>query len=852
MKNYSLPGWLFASLFIFMLTNLSAREQEATYWKNLDLIEGRQYGIDNYPTATLVYRHIYHGNLVKKKDVSLMDHVSILENGKTCSVVFHAPLIREPAITFNFLMDLSTIKMEDLNKLNRILDKLQPRDKFQARFYQFDSDSIKLLSLPGLCEHLSDGSQISHYTRNIMQVFNTMLKTQPADEQLYLLMSDFGLIESKDNLTQILHRFSEQPGYWYAVLDLNSITPFCPVQEPDQTNRCLFATNFSAKESRLKKQLEDIIALFDQSLFKIKFIVADTRPIETKRNYALISVFNRDTLQTRFIINYPLEKMQTYFRNTNLQTARTLSDSSKFTAALDTLYQAKQIFPDAKFNRFADTVLYAWAESASKKGDGSLVPQIIERAENHWGLLTASNSIYTNMKLKLLKLYFAYLERTNGSITSRIETCEKILRLDPKDREFQFKLSFLKGRREFDRKAYWTAAQHYSDAVNINKSDPDARNGLVESTARAFQQEYDKQNYNDLYRQGKIYLPIINTIPNQQQRFKARYQFARARYALQRFGEARDDYEWLLINWDDSQTFADYNDTFDVLQELYVLSLQFDKAFSLIQENYRMKAERKDLLPVMITNMRTKYLIPILYAFQNLWDQIGSPQAREQLFQELGIVGRPDFIPGLYHVSHSGNISYFAGASEKIQPPGIAALNSLADFPAPMSDKTNRNWLISKVNDGYVILEALNQFSPAEGINLQNIRTKRLEDKPWHELYLLEKELTLPYLSRILTIIIGRDYAIDGNISLKHYMTNFARSDILYLVVHDTAGAIVSAEKFNRDQAQFDAGDWQKSSRAMALYRQNIRYANSKVIDIANPIFVDKTFKGVLRIGFKE
>lgn len=852
MKNYSLLRWLFASLFIFMLTDLCARGQEADFCKYLDLIEKRKSWNDNYPEVTLVYRYIYQSNPVKKRDTPVIHNISVLENDKPCQVVSHEQCSSDTVINMNFLMDLSTIKKEDLNKLNLILSNLKYKDKFRVRFYQFDSDSIKQLSWPDLYHNIPITIQQSHYARDLLKNFNTIIETQLADEQLYLLISDFGLIESKDELTKMLHRFSEQPGYWYAVLDLNSITTFCPVQEPDQTNRCLFATNFGAKESRLTKQLDDIIALFDQSRFKIKFIVADTRSIETKRNYALISVFNRDTLQTRFIINYPLEKMQTYFHNTNLQTARTLLDSSKFTASLDTLDQARKVFLDAKFNSFADTVLYAWAESASKTGDGSLVPQIIERAENDWGLLTASNSIYTNMKPKLLKLYFAYLERTNGSIDSRIETCEKILRLDPTDREFQFKLSFLKKKRYFDSKAYWTAAQHYSDEVNIKKSDPVARDGLLESVSRAFQQEYDKPNYGVLYQEGKKYLPIINSMPNKNERFKARYQFARARYKLQRFGEAREDYEWLLINWDDSQTFADYNDTFDVLQELYIRSLQFDKAFSLIQENYRMKAEREDLLPVMITNMRTKYLIPISYAFQNFWDQIGSTQAREQFFQELEMVSRPDFVSGLYHVNHSGNISYLAGSREKIKPPAIESLKSLADFPAPMSDKTNRNWLISKVFDGYLILETSNYFIPDEGFCLQNIREKKLEDKPWHELFLLERELTLPYLSRVMTTIMGRDYAIDGKVLLNQYMKNFTRSDILYLVVHDATGAIALAEKFNRDQGQFDEGDWQKSSRTIALYRQNIRYANGKVIDIANPIFVDKSFKGVLRIGFKE
>ena len=127
-----------------------------------------------------------------------------------------------------------------------------------------------------------------------------------------------------------------------------------------------------------------------------------------------------------------------------------------------------------------------------------------------------------------------------------------------------------------------------------------------------------------------------------------------------------------------------------------------------------------------------------------------------------------------------------------------------------------------------------------------------MEDRPWHDLSILEQDLSLPYLSRLLTTIIGRDYAMDSQVSLNLYMKNLLKSDVQYLVIHDAKGKIAFSEKFNRDQGQYNAADWQKSSHTMALYRQNISYANTKIIDIANPIFVDKTFRGVLRIGFKK
>ena len=157
MNRYSIYkfGWvLFLSLII---SDLYAQKIPPEFWTNLNLIEGRKYNSNNYPEATITYRHIYHGSPVTKWDEFFMDKISILENNHPCSIMNHQPLNEIPTITINFLLDLHNIEIESLNKLQRILGGL--RVKPEVRFYKFDSDSVKRLNFPDLYHNLSSNEQ---------------------------------------------------------------------------------------------------------------------------------------------------------------------------------------------------------------------------------------------------------------------------------------------------------------------------------------------------------------------------------------------------------------------------------------------------------------------------------------------------------------------------------------------------------------------------------------------------------------------------------------------------------------------------------------------------------------------
>lgn len=839
-------------LFLFLiLSQLCAQEKTPEFRTKLNLLEGRQYNSENFPDVTITYRNFYNGSPVTETDEFFRNKVSVWEENHSCLITGHEQVTEGSDITINFLLDLHNITELDLNKLQRILFEL--KEKLTIHLYQFSSDSLSELKFSELYHQLSLDKTKSHFAQNFAQFIKAKLERPVEREQLYVLFTNFKALQDKDILKSTLSSFSEQVGYWYAIFYLECDKDYFAIHDNIHPNRCLFISNFNNEESVLIKYLETNIELFRQNYYKIKFQAADKKPVKPTRTYNLVSPVKEDTIQTQISITFDQENMQNYFVNTNVQNAKVKSDSNSYIIALDTLSWAKAIFPNDRFNVCADSVIYSWSNYTLNQNDAKQVPLIFERAENHWQISTTTNSIYTQLKIKLLILYFKYLERSNSSIDSRIDICEKIIELDPNNNDFKFTLLSLKGKREFDKRNYWMSANYLSDALAIKKFDNDTNNRLIESVSGAFQHEFNVQNYSYLYKAGKKYLSFIKSIKDAQIQFICRYQYAYATYKMKRYTEAKNDYEWLLTHWNNTQSLVQYNDTFEILQELYIRSMEFEKAFSIFKENFRMNTEQEKMLPLMVTNLRTKYLVPIMNVFPNIWNQINSLQVRQQMFKEFNIIQRPEFVTGLYFVDKSGNIILVAGSKDKVQSPNFASLEKLSDFPAPWNDKNNnRNWLINKLSDGYLILEISNHISQAETIYIQNIQRKKMEDRPWHDFSILEQDMSLPYLSRLLTAIIGRDYAMDDRVQLSQYINELPNSDIQYLVIHNVNGEVIFSEKFEIDQCQFEAKDWQKSSRTMALYRQNLKYANANIIDIANPIFVDSKFRGVVRIGFKK
>ena len=72
---------------------------------------------------------------------------------------------------------------------------------------------------------------------------------------------------------------------------------------------------------------------------------------------------------------------------------------------------------------------------------------------------------------------------------------------------------------------------------------------------------------------------------------------------------------------------------------------------------------------------------------------------------------------------------------------------------------------------------------------------------------------------------------------------------IKYLVKHGKEGRIDVRYGFNRSNAHFEEGMFEKSSSTEAYFYQTVKYGSIYVTDIANPLFINKKWIGAVRIG---
>jgi hypothetical protein len=151
---------------------------------------------------------------------------------------------------------------------------------------------------------------------------------------------------------------------------------------------------------------------------------------------------------------------------------------------------------------------------------------------------------------------------------------------------------------------------------------------------------------------------------------------------------------------------------------------------------------------------------------------------------------------------------------------------------------------------GCVVIEFTLETDEQGTVLLSEIRANSMASEPWMKMVDQEQLQGTRLLSELVTGMTGAELRSAGSLSVVPYWEAMRRSSLMaYIVYHGKNGAIIESASFDQSVAKFDPGLWQRSSTALAFLTQEISYNNRPVIDLVNPIYLDDTWKGAVRIG---
>ena len=442
----------------------------------------------------------------------------------------------------------------------------------------------------------------------------------------------------------------------------------------------------------------------------------------------------------------------------------------------------------------AQQILKNWGSTVLKDSLSDQVPGIIRIAEFNWGFKIEKDAWYNPIKLALLKIYFKALENTGGNLDTKILVCENIVGLEPQNRSYALKLLWLKAEQQIGYGDYWKAADFFRQA-GAQFSDTDSRTQMYKMLSNAFREDFKQGRYDHLLSRGSEYFSFIKN------QFNYRYIFAVSSNKTGNYNAAKTHYEWLLNHWNKHQKLVTWDKAFETLKALYVLSMEFDKAFDLLQQIYREKPDQNARLPLAISTLRAKYLVPIIDVFPLFYNSSPTKNLVSEFFSELRPAHWPKYIMGMYQMDNAGTIRLSAGDKNSLRSPDLNMLRRILMFPAYIQTRDGATaYLVNRLADGYIILQISTAISNEEKILLQQIQQNKLNDKPWYDLYVFEQKQGLPPLSEILTTMIGIDFSADGRLQTDRYWNILKKNPyFLYLVLHNTDGKIVKKVHFNRN-----------------------------------------------------
>lgn len=335
------------------------------------------------------------------------------------------------------------------------------------------------------------------------------------------------------------------------------------------------------------------------------------------------------------------------------------------------------------------------------------------------------------------------------------------------------------------------------------------------------------------------------------QTFRLNYLCGTAAYATENHEPAIRAYESIVNNWDDNQSYVQWDEAAEDLKELYMITTRFNRAFDIAKRLAIRNPTPETVLSSLIT-VRGQMLSPIAHHGNILFEGVTSDRIVRHVRSETERIRFPDFVIGVYMMTRDARSDVIFYDSGTIAPPSMTDLERLSGNVTMLqsTQDPDRAWLISPIDAGYFVVQFVSQTSSEENVFLENLLSDIQSERRWNRL--VDQQLSRSYTatgSAVASLLSGA-YLADA--LMERFSTFFKESDILsYFAIQDARESLVHSEQFARSGLEYGDDIWRRTSQTPALYHHEIEYNGRSTYEVVWPMYNDNEWIGVVRVGIR-
>lgn len=812
----------------------------------------RQTHLDSHalPIVELDILALQSGQPVHLDQETIHKKLAVMEDAVACSLISCQSSLRKLSLDVDLFADLDAVTKEELNKFENIVLAVSSHSGFKTRLHTYALQDSGLTELPlGEFNRLkldSRGAQTLSLDK-ALEFIRQQTSFSTGNHIIFFLLR-YTDEQAINRLRQTMLSLNDRGTLWYGVIYTKAVD----IGKGDMPlDHCVILEDLGEPEDQLRASLVFFLDRVQAATYAVQFLSPNKRSLRTTRVLDVTVCERCETdgsQKMSWVVTYPDSVVKKAYVRFSLENAEVTKTTHGFQAALDTLYNAFRWFAAPEFQDAAQSIIGEWGKCIISQRLAYQVDQLRRQAENDWGIAPDHAQWYRELKRDMLNTQLAASLERGDSLDVAISLRDQIGELYPHDTAYLAETQMLRGDLLVGRADFWGAARSYERCQQL-RPDKQVDKKLIETIRQGMLRDDQDHNYKRMYVQGKTFTRHFSAD------VQMRYLFARCCNMTGDFSLALENYEWLVVNWNGGQGIVTWDGLFQELQQMYSSTLRFDEAYRLDQRVFRQREDNMILFQA-VRNLRARYLMPVASVFPLFWSRVDAQESRAKFFQKNVLTLWPHFLLGMYVINH-GEVGRFAiGDSKKRVAPSTTAIGSASGYPSIINggpEGQTRAWLVNRIPEGYFVLEFSDDVDDREGIMLGEIKKRKMLDEPWNALANYEQSFGVRTLSELLTGMLTAEYEERSSLSLSAYLEPLRKvSPIIYLVHHTKGGQINESSAFDRPLAQYAGNNWIRSSTTLAFMVQELDYNKNSVIDAANPMYIDRAWKGVIRVGFRK
>ena len=770
-----------------------------------------------------------------------VSNLSLFENGVACEIQ-DAKQFSGYNVHLHILPDYSQINQRTFKDFTALFDEILDTS-FIVHYYSFDSVSINEGSSIYIDTNFQDFQNQSVNANVIAELLSSIMTGGDLDVNIFVIITNDFENRYCTILSEIIKQVSYNDLCWSGILytaknetDIDELSG--PEEVENLQQNLLFARKISGRKSNelLQKELNDIY----NSFYKVIFSSNPGNDLVYHFNYKLLLNSKEKIDSIEFIVDYPESVINESFEERVIENIDQLIENKKYVQANEYLVDQLKKLQSIRLKEKAKELIILYADEMKRDTSIADTSNLFAFAEFHYGFSPESYSWYRAIKIQLLFQMLKGIQIDNSTIIARYNIISSLYFLNKNAPEIKLLYLEINGDYEHLHSNNWEALTYFAEYLKIENNER-VRNKLLLVLSLAFNNDHKNKEYSNVYNQGKDYYSSFNTS------FNLRYIYGVSCEKNDDYPCAIKEYNWLIINWKENQNLVSWNDLFAKLKNLYSLTFQFEEAIALNQRLYRQNENDEELYD-LIKNLRAKYLKPINEILKVYIGNVGSNTHVNRIEDYVALI-YPDYVKGIYLMDYNRNVNLTLYSKATVKPPR----NNPPKYPAILNDISSKTaWIISTTTASRLLVIEYSLISGQnEQLLLSNIKSKKHQSDPWNKLYDYEKVTGYKFISQLMAAVIQGEQNCNKPAKLNSYWYAVKPNGFIkYLVHHDNKGAIDQKMNFVKDNAMYDENMWEKSSVSKALFSQEIKYKNTDIIDITNPIYTNNMWNGAIRMGF--